>query len=179
MAGRRDYFGLQAIIAREITDKQALTYKRRIARLGEALHKELERLYGVGSAADDMAAVKRIVTGARAQQHQVLEVLGDRPTRKGNASKDALRVLSVRICLFWLPDEYLTLRFQGLTPATCDLPLAFATGSPPFRFAKYMYEYLGAPRCTDRMIVKRLRAAALEFTTAPREKCRRYNTFPG
>ena len=161
------YFGLKDMIDGEITDQQALAYKRRIARLGEALRKELESLYGVGSAMrGDIAALEQII--ARAQRH---EVLGDRPTKTCNASKDALHVLSAHICLFWLPYDHWQ---RG---RACE-PLDFSVRSPCFRSAKYMYAYLGAPRCTDRMIVKRLRAAELQIITGRQDERRRFYCFP-
>ena len=162
------YFDLQDMIGSEITGHQAVTYKRRVARLSEALRKELERLYGVGSAMrNDITAIEQIA--ARAQRH---EVLGDRPTKRGNASKDALHVLSRRICLFWLPCD------DWRRAESCDPSLDLSVGSSCFRFAKYVYTYLGAPRCTDRMIVKRLRAAAMEIITGQPHEHRRFYTFP-
>jgi hypothetical protein len=148
------YFGLREAARREMTQKEVARCKERIDHLGMDLRQELVRLFGLGPH-QEISALDELLSCA--QRH---EVLGDRPTRKGNASNDALYVLSKHICFFWIPGGWWSEKDKS------QLPFDYSPGSPSLRFAKYMYAYVGAANCTDRMIVERLRAVGREITDA-------------
>jgi hypothetical protein len=144
------YFDLTRAIESEPTGSEVRRHQRRIARLGDRLCKELAELYSVIGCAipGDLAAVERAV--ARTQGHLVI---GDYPTRKSNASKDAVHVLSRHICFFWQP---------GVSGPYSPLDLAMS--SDAVRFARYIFRWLGEGR-SDRMTVERLRTAEREIAT--------------
>ena len=152
------YFPTREAMRNELTDKEADWCKRRVKQLGEDLREELKRLYAYELHPDilalthpDIRALERIVSHAQQQE----ELSGDRPTTKENASNDVVYLLSTAICWFWIQTH----------GGTANIPFDFSKRSPCFRFAQYVYTYVGAGGCTDRTIVERLRAAHRRITS--------------
>ena len=165
------YFGLKEAVRNQLTEKQVARCKERIDHLANELRQELVRFYRFGPDRDrDIAALDELLSRAR---HY--EVPGKLPTWKSNASNDALHVLSGHICHFWIP------RWWWFQHDLKELPFDFSKGSPCLRFAKYIYAYVGMARCTDRMIVERLRVHVREITDARqgRQAARTPRRFPG
>ena len=153
------YFELRALIRSRLTDRQEGACRRRIGQLGADLRREIVRLYGFDDHTD-ISALEEIVKRAERGPRPLPDVwetapLGfdTPPTRASNARKDGLHLLSEHICLFWLPVSW-------WRQADGDLPFDFSSGSPAFRFARYVFAVVGEATCTDRMIEKRLGAAS-------------------
>lgn len=156
------YFDLVDIMESKPIGGNVERRQRRIAQLGDRLRKEIAQLQGlVGLARDFEPDIKRVIDPT-----QGLLVLDDySSTRANNASKDAVRVLSRHICQFWQPSSM------------SYSPLDLSTSSGSFRFARYIFCWLGEGR-SNRMIVERLRAAERELAAGQLDKSRRFHVFP-
>ena len=148
----------RAASKRWLTDKQALACQRNIKELGDALRKELARLYALPAQTVycDVEALDRILSRARQYQPQ------GRPTKKENAANLALQSLGGHIGWFWMDNG------RGIQEGDLRQPPKPCKSSGYFRFAKYIYAFVGM-HCTDPMIIKRLRAAEKCFLGPWRE----------
>jgi hypothetical protein len=150
-----DFFERAAQSKEILTAKEALVRQRKIEELGKKLRKQLRVLY-VGPEQTnyfpDVARLDRILSSAR--QYQVESA---RPTKQENAADLALQILGQHICLFWV--------FWVLGPrvqASAIAPPAPSRSSAYFKFAKYIYAFVGRDP-SDQMIIKRLRVAERWF----------------
>jgi hypothetical protein len=133
----------------ELTKHQALNCQRKIERLGKNLRGQLARLYG-SAAYQDIGALEQILSRAQQYHHRIL---GDRSTKKDNATNEALQHLSQQICMFWVPNSWWDLR-----RLPCNLTTELSKTPNYFSFARYIYALVGETR-SNRMMKERLRSA--------------------